>query len=175
MTEHSEDTHIGSLAGAFPELASLTDADLKWAKQQWPPVNEFGRHRAEMLRHKAATGARALLALVNPLLTQTALWLLTMPTSAQSQPAAASTMLVNSSQDAVDAAPGDGVCASTAGTCTLRAAVMEADALAGPNVVVLPSGAFTITLVALHSPAMIHSHLIVCWKPTLASRSRWSI
>lgn len=146
MTEHGEDTTLGPLAGAFPELASLTDADLEWAKQQWPPVNESGRHRAEMLRHKAATGSRALLALVIPLLTLTALWLLTMPTSAQSQPAAASTMLVNSSQDAVDAAPGDGVCASTAGTCTLRAAVMEANALAGPNVVVLPSGAFTITL-----------------------------
>jgi hypothetical protein len=26
---------IGSLAGAFPELASLTDADLEWAKEQW--------------------------------------------------------------------------------------------------------------------------------------------
>lgn len=30
-TEHP----IGSLTGAFPELASLTDADLEWAKQQW--------------------------------------------------------------------------------------------------------------------------------------------
>jgi hypothetical protein len=26
---------IGSLAGAFPELASLSDADLEWAKEQW--------------------------------------------------------------------------------------------------------------------------------------------
>lgn len=35
MTEHSGDTPLGPLAGAFPELASLTDADLEWAKQQW--------------------------------------------------------------------------------------------------------------------------------------------
>ena len=35
MTEHSEDTPLGPLAGAFPELANLTDADLEWAKQQW--------------------------------------------------------------------------------------------------------------------------------------------
>jgi hypothetical protein len=31
----SEEHPIGSLAGAFPELASLTDADLAWAKEQW--------------------------------------------------------------------------------------------------------------------------------------------
>lgn len=35
MTEHSEDTPLGPLAGAFPELANLTDADLEWAMQQW--------------------------------------------------------------------------------------------------------------------------------------------
>lgn len=35
MTEHSKDTPLGPLAGAFPELANLTDADLEWAKQQW--------------------------------------------------------------------------------------------------------------------------------------------
>ncbi|MFO7634243.1 MAG: hypothetical protein R6W76_16970 [Caldilinea sp.] len=33
--EHSEDSPIGPLAGAFPELASLTDADLEWAREQW--------------------------------------------------------------------------------------------------------------------------------------------
>jgi hypothetical protein len=31
----SEDNAIGSLACAFPELASLTDADLEWMKEQW--------------------------------------------------------------------------------------------------------------------------------------------
>ena len=35
---------------------------------------------------------------------------------------------VDSTADAVDANPGDGVCASAAGECTLRAAVMEANA-----------------------------------------------
>lgn len=33
--DDSEDSPIGPLAGAFPELASLTEADLEWAKQQW--------------------------------------------------------------------------------------------------------------------------------------------
>jgi hypothetical protein len=35
MTEHSDDTSLGPLAGAFPELSSLTDADLESVKQQW--------------------------------------------------------------------------------------------------------------------------------------------
>jgi len=33
--DDSEDSPIGPLAGAFPELASLTDADLEWAREQW--------------------------------------------------------------------------------------------------------------------------------------------
>ncbi|MEI2692889.1 MAG: antitoxin family protein [Anaerolineae bacterium] len=30
-----DDSDLGPLAGAFPELASLTDADIEWAKDQW--------------------------------------------------------------------------------------------------------------------------------------------
>lgn len=42
-------------------------------------------------------------------------------------------------QDQVDGNPGDGVCEiPTGGFCTLRAAVMEANALAGPDIIVLP-------------------------------------
>ncbi|WP_223789058.1 choice-of-anchor Q domain-containing protein [Marinicella meishanensis] len=42
-------------------------------------------------------------------------------------------------QDQVDGDPGDGVCEiPTGGFCTLRAAVMEANALAGPDIIVLP-------------------------------------
>src|SRR5690554_3110996 len=56
--------------------------------------------------------------------------LLVMPLSA---PAVAqspfTTLVVNSAADAPDANIGDGVCASASGQCTLRAAVMEADAL----------------------------------------------
>jgi hypothetical protein len=35
--------------------------------------------------------------------------------------------------DRVDAAPGNGICADSNGVCTLRAAVMEANAHAGPD------------------------------------------
>jgi predicted outer membrane repeat protein len=42
-------------------------------------------------------------------------------------------------QDHIDGDPGDGVCEiPTGGFCTLRAVVMEANALAGPDIIVLP-------------------------------------
>jgi DNA-binding phage protein len=34
-SDDSAEHPIGSLAGAFPELARLSDADLEWAKKQW--------------------------------------------------------------------------------------------------------------------------------------------
>lgn len=44
--------------------------------------------------------------------------------------------------DQVDADPGDGVCdIPTGGFCTLRAAIMEANALPGPDIIVLPGDA----------------------------------
>jgi CSLREA domain-containing protein len=42
---------------------------------------------------------------------------------------------VDSTIDAVDAVPGDGICASEAGKCTLRAAIQEANALVGPDTI----------------------------------------
>ncbi|HSN17752.1 MAG TPA: choice-of-anchor Q domain-containing protein [Gammaproteobacteria bacterium] len=49
--------------------------------------------------------------------------------------AAAATFTVNSTADTVDANPGDGTCADSTGACTLRAAVMEANALAGADTI----------------------------------------
>ncbi len=55
---------------------------------------------------------------------------------------------VNSSAvDATDAAPGDGVCETVLGNgvCTLRAAVMEANASPGLDEINLPAGTFSLT------------------------------
>ena len=49
--------------------------------------------------------------------------------------AAAATFTVNSSADTVDAVPGNGACADAGANCTLRAAVMEANALAGADTI----------------------------------------
>ena len=64
----------------------------------------------------------------------------------ESTPAYAATFTVNSTADAVDVSPGDGACATAAGDCTLRAAIQEANALAGPNTVALPAGTYTLSI-----------------------------
>ena len=62
-------------------------------------------------------------------------------------PAEAATLMVNSGDDEPDANPGDGNCRSTVTSrCTLRAAIMEANALAGPDAITLPSGTIRLTL-----------------------------
>ena len=59
---------------------------------------------------------------------------------------AAATFTVNSTTDAVDSTPGDGVCATAGSVCTLRAAIQEANALAGDDIITLPAGAYTLTI-----------------------------
>lgn len=55
-------------------------------------------------------------------------------------------LTVNSEADAVDAVPGDRRCGAIAGACTLRAAVQEANATAGVDVIVLPAGIYELGL-----------------------------
>ena len=55
-----------------------------------------------------------------------------------------STFVVNDNRDIPDAKPGDGVCKTEYGTCTLRAAVHETNLLTGPNTINIP--AITIVL-----------------------------
>jgi len=58
------------------------------------------------------------------------------------------TFTVNSTADATDAQPGDGVCETAPGNgvCTLRAAIQETNALLGADTIVLPAGTYTLTL-----------------------------
>lgn len=58
----------------------------------------------------------------------------------------ANTFNVNSTADAVDINPGNGVCATSSNVCTLRAAIQEANALAGEDVITLPAGTYTLTI-----------------------------
>lgn len=60
--------------------------------------------------------------------------------------AQAATFTVNSTVDARDATPGDGACeTATAGQCTLRATVDEANSQASDDVVNLPAGVYILT------------------------------
>jgi cysteine-rich repeat protein len=55
-------------------------------------------------------------------------------------------LTVNCDDDAVDASPGDGRCATSTGRCTLRAAVQEANATPGADEIILPSGSYRLAL-----------------------------
>ena len=62
------------------------------------------------------------------------------------QPVWAATFTVNDTSDLMDDNIGDGVCHTATGTCTLRAAVQEANADPGVDVITLPSGVYVLTL-----------------------------
>lgn len=53
---------------------------------------------------------------------------------------------VDTTGDTVDANPGDSDCADINGRCSLRAAVMEANALGGSNTVTILAGTYTLSL-----------------------------
>lgn len=52
--------------------------------------------------------------------------------------------LVDTNEDTIDAAPGDGVCADRNGRCSLRAAVMEANAQASAVTIRIPAGIYRL-------------------------------
>jgi gliding motility-associated-like protein/CSLREA domain-containing protein len=58
--------------------------------------------------------------------------------------------VVNSTIDAPDANVGDGICADAGGNCTLRAAVMEANASPGDNSISLPIGEYVFSIPGLN-------------------------
>lgn len=73
---------------------------------------------------------------------------LTLPIGVSPTPTAqaAVTFTVNNTTDEPDANPGDGICSSTpSGACTLRAAVMEANALPGDDTIAVPAGTFVLS------------------------------
>ncbi|MEM9533550.1 MAG: choice-of-anchor Q domain-containing protein [Pseudomonadota bacterium] len=53
---------------------------------------------------------------------------------------------IDTTADTGDADPGNGICADSDGNCSLRAAIQEANALAGADEIVLPPGTFRLAL-----------------------------
>ncbi len=64
-------------------------------------------------------------------------------------PVEAKAFTVNSTLDETDTTPGDGVCLSASGFCTLRAAIQEANALAGPDLIKLQTGLYMLTIAGI--------------------------
>jgi CSLREA domain-containing protein len=58
----------------------------------------------------------------------------------------AATFTVTSTLDQTDVLPGDGICATVSNTCTLRAAIQEANAFPGPDTIKLGTGVYMLTL-----------------------------
>lgn len=54
--------------------------------------------------------------------------------------------------DGQDADAGDGVCATSAGVCTLRAAIQEANAIQGLEEILLPAGTYTFVSASAEDP-----------------------
>ncbi len=61
-------------------------------------------------------------------------------------PTRAAVFIVDNTADEIDAAPGDGICAAADGSCTLRAAVIEANQFLGYDEIFLPSGTYPLTI-----------------------------
>jgi CSLREA domain-containing protein len=53
---------------------------------------------------------------------------------------------VNTTVDAPDFSPGDGVCAINSGPCSLRAAIQEANAQPGTDDIHVPTGTYVLTI-----------------------------
>ena len=69
--------------------------------------------------------------------------LLSRPTSAM---LATGAYTVNTTTDAVDANIGNGVCATSSGECSLRAAIQEANASFAAQTITLPAGTYKLTI-----------------------------
>lgn len=63
-----------------------------------------------------------------------------------SEPVRAAGFTVSSTGDSVDANPGDGICATSGGVCTIRAALQEANALPGADTITIPAGTYTLRI-----------------------------
>src|SRR5918997_6918293 len=55
-------------------------------------------------------------------------------------------LVVNDTADRPDVSVGNGVCATSAGRCTLRAAIQEANALIGPDTINVPPGVYELEI-----------------------------
>ncbi|MEP7358412.1 MAG: choice-of-anchor Q domain-containing protein [Anaerolineales bacterium] len=83
------------------------------------------------------------------------------------QAAPASTYTVNISFDTPDQTPGDNLCADVDGLCTLRAAVMEANAHPGPDTILLTARTYHLTRVGAGEDAALTGDLDLTGTVTL--------
>jgi hypothetical protein len=106
------------------------------------------------------------------------LWLSTLSTTVF-----AADFSVNNSTDAVDADTGDGICEVTPGVCSLRAAIMQANALAGADTINVPAGTYELTFTGVDelcedaiaypagTPCIVTGDPLSPYQPTITSNA----
>ncbi|MFN8556453.1 MAG: choice-of-anchor Q domain-containing protein [Dehalococcoidia bacterium] len=89
------------------------------------------------------------------------------------RPALAAAFTVTSVIDEPDATPGDGLCVSApGGVCTLRAAIMEANATAGPDIITLPVGDYPLVLTGAGEDAALRGDLDITGDLTITGAGK---
>jgi hypothetical protein len=112
-----------------------------------------GNPRVVQLTSTAGVWSQSLLTSGPPLSSPIDLEVVEAPTPAILPSPCDRVFFVNSSTDAADAAPGDHACATGSGACTLRAAVMESNAVGSRDCIWLPAGTFLLTLTGVDDAA----------------------
>ena len=79
---------------------------------------------------------------------------------------------VDSIADSNDLVPGDGIAADLQGRVTLRAAIQEANALAGPDTIILPAGTFYLALSGPEENLAASDDMDVCDELTITGAGR---
>jgi CSLREA domain-containing protein len=87
----------------------------------------------------------------------------------------AATFTVDSTADTVDVNIGDGLCADNIGKCTLRAAIQEANALAGADTVNIQAGTYWLTILGILENAAAAGDLDITQNLTIIGDSAASV
>jgi len=124
------------------------------------PLEDMRRFRSAVVLRRADQGEAKKVVMLRSALSRTlasaALVAASLGVSAQ-----AASFTVDVLTDSLDVAPGDGLCADAAAACSLRAAILEANALPGPDVVTLPAGNFELTITGADEDAALTGDLDV--------------
>ncbi|MCB0332921.1 MAG: CSLREA domain-containing protein, partial [Bdellovibrionales bacterium] len=84
-----------------------------------------------------------------------------------SNTALSATFTVNTIADGPDANPGNGICATAGGVCSLRAAIMEANTTAAADTISLPKGTYLLTEVGASEDSGLTGDLDIFYPLTI--------
>src|SRR5690349_5895413 len=78
---------------------------------------------------------------------------------------------VDDTADAVDTLPGNGLCQTAGGNCSLRAAIQEANAFAGDDTIIVPAGSYSLTLTGMAEDAGLTGDLDIASSLVISASS----